>query len=121
MILNKIMQGYVEVHYDSSNIYKSEYHFSTKSLYIYFHKGGVYKYDNVPYDVYREFETTDSQGKMFHIKIKNAYNHTKMFEQHKAEKDEVQDVIDESKTDKTSSKESIDEANQIEGDYVKDR
>lgn len=38
-------------------------------LYVLFHKGGAYKYNNVPKDVYRVLITSDSIGKAFNSLI----------------------------------------------------
>lgn len=63
--------GYVETIFESSNILMSTYFPKTKTLYLAFNYGQTYRYDNVDEELFREFETAESQGKLFNSKIKN--------------------------------------------------
>lgn len=67
--------GYIESIYDSSNILKSTYFLKENRMYISFKRGNTYSYENVPYEVYEEFEKSESHGKYFHSKIRNNPNY----------------------------------------------
>ncbi len=43
------------------------------TLYIQFHSGGMYSYDNVPVSVYQNLMTAPSKGRYFHANIKSVY------------------------------------------------
>ena len=43
------------------------------TLRIQFHKGGMYEYDNVPYQVYAGLMNAASKGHYFHTHIKGLY------------------------------------------------
>lgn len=55
----------------SSNIASVGY--ANGILYIQFHSGGLYSYDNVPEDVYHNLIHAASHGRYFHANIKNVY------------------------------------------------
>ena len=61
---------------ESSDLYSIGYENST--LYILFNSGGLYKYMNVDFVVYKELLNTTSKGKFFHQYIKNNYNYQKI-------------------------------------------
>ncbi len=61
---------------DSSNIASIGYDCGT--LYIQFHKGGLYSYSGVPIDVYRDLMSASSHGQYFHAHIKGVYPYTKI-------------------------------------------
>lgn len=63
----------------SSNIKLVEYNTEDKSLYVEFKAGGRYKYNNVPFEVFNEFETASSAGKYFLSTIKNKYICTRIY------------------------------------------
>lgn len=48
------------------------------TLYIQFHKGGLYSYSGVPIDVYRDLMSASSHGQYFHAHIKGVYSYTKI-------------------------------------------
>lgn len=62
----------------SSNIKAAGYDQDTSELQIEFIGGGLYAYDSVPLDVYREFTEAHSIGKYFHGKIKDVYKTRKL-------------------------------------------
>ncbi len=55
----------------SSNIESVGYENGT--LYIRFHSGGLYSYQNVPVAVYQGLMSASSKGRYFHSNIKGAY------------------------------------------------
>lgn len=55
---------------NSSNINQIRYDKDTKDLYVEFHSGGVYKYLDVPYEVFQVISNSESIGKAFHSLIK---------------------------------------------------
>lgn len=57
--------------YDSSNILASKYHSKSKKLTITFNRGTQYQYFGVDETEYKEFESAESQGKIFNSKIKS--------------------------------------------------
>lgn len=48
------------------------------SLYITFHSGHTYRYDDVPQHVYDGLMSAPSHGKYFHAYIKNVYHYTRL-------------------------------------------
>jgi hypothetical protein len=50
-------------------------------LFFEFSNGVVYKYDDVPFCVFEEFSTAESQGKFFHAEIKGEYEGSKLVPQ----------------------------------------
>lgn len=60
----------------SSNIASIGYENGT--LYIRFHRGGLYSYSDVPKSVYNGLMSASSHGKYFHASIKNVYSCTKL-------------------------------------------
>lgn len=69
--------GLVECLIDSTNIIKSEYNESTKSLVLTFKAGTQYKYLDVLHRDYVRFEVSESQGQIFNRTMKN-YKFEKM-------------------------------------------
>lgn len=61
---------------ESSDLYSIGYENNT--LYILFNSGGLYKYMNVDFVVYKELLNATSKGKFFHQYIKNNYNYQKI-------------------------------------------
>lgn len=89
----------IEALYDSSNIVKSMYLPTTKTLFIIFRKGVVYSYHNVDSELYVGFEVANSQGVYFSKNIsKNPvciyYREYKLFE---FEKKDIFKLIEEKK------------------------
>ena len=62
---------------DSTLLHSIGYDPITESLYVKFLKGGLYRYDRVPYGVYEDFQNAPSAGKFFLTKIKHQYPTTK--------------------------------------------
>jgi hypothetical protein len=63
--------GLVECLIDSTNIIKSEYNQSNKSLILTFKAGTQYKYLDVLHRDYVRFEVSESQGQIFNKTMKN--------------------------------------------------
>jgi len=71
MIKSKNISGTkITCEYDSSNIKKAEYETTNDTLVITFNNDTIYEYYKVPHSVFAEFNIADSQGKIFHSKIK---------------------------------------------------
>jgi len=68
---------------ESSNIKSALYSKTDKTLIIHFHNGGVYSYDEVPYDVVRMWCMADSTGKFFHKFIKGSDKNHPLYVYHK--------------------------------------
>ena len=66
------------VKHDSSTLDESVYDDATSVLKIKFKNGGIYKYDNVPVDVYESLTTAASSGKFLNSAIKGKYAFTKL-------------------------------------------
>jgi hypothetical protein len=62
---------------DSTLLHSIGYNSQTNSLFVKFLKGGLYRYEKVPYEVYDDFQNAPSAGKFFLTKIKNHYPTTK--------------------------------------------
>lgn len=60
----------------SSNI--SDVGYQLGKLYVKFHSGGTYSYDDVPYDVYDEIAQAESVGRTFHRRVKGKYRYTRL-------------------------------------------
>lgn len=61
----------ISVKYNSSNILSSLYDIKEQTLYIVFKTGGMYMYSPVSEELYNNFESAESQGKIFIKEIKN--------------------------------------------------
>jgi len=62
----------------SSNIRKSEYDTETKKLIVEFNNGQRYEYDEVPHQLYTQFRSSESQGKIFNGIISNVFKYKKI-------------------------------------------
>lgn len=62
---------------ESSNIAKAQYEKETKTLMIEFKNGSRYLYKNVPEDVWKSYQGTDSVGKFFYKYIREKYEYEK--------------------------------------------
>lgn len=62
---------------ESSNIARAEYDSKLHILYVTFHSGQTYSYDNVPESVVDDFEKAESAGKFFCKNIKWKYTYRK--------------------------------------------
>jgi len=72
MVLQSVQdnEGKISSLYDSSNVLASKYDPFSKKFVIIFSNGGQYLYDNVPENVFNEFQKAKSQGKLIHSLIK---------------------------------------------------
>ena len=48
------------------------------SLFIQFHSGGCYRYDDAPFQTYDLLVKSESAGKVFHSHIKGRYRYTRL-------------------------------------------
>ena len=62
----------------SSNIKRVEYDPITNELFVEFKPSGVYKYFNVPEEIYIKFTESGSAGKHFFQNVKGKYEFVKM-------------------------------------------
>jgi hypothetical protein len=62
----------------SSNLRTVGYDPATRTLEIEFHKSGVYRYADVPLEVYEGLMAADSHGSYFTQHIKEAYSYRKV-------------------------------------------
>lgn len=60
----------------SSNI--SSIGYENGTLYVQFHRGGLYSYSDVPRNVYENLMAASSHGKYFAAYIKNVYRYQKL-------------------------------------------
>jgi hypothetical protein len=65
---------------ESALIKEIGYDSEEKDLYIYFHKGGLFKYSGVENAIWDEFVAATSKGKYFHSVIKPRYSEYKRIE-----------------------------------------
>lgn len=63
---------------ESSNLASVGYDASSATLEIEFRSGGIYQYFDVPESVYRELMEAPSQGKFFHVHIRDKYRYVKI-------------------------------------------
>lgn len=63
---------------DSSNIKAISYNENNEKLYLSFHSGGIYEYDNVPQPEYEGLIYADSIGSYFYKNIRGVYNYRKI-------------------------------------------
>ena len=65
-------------HVVSSNLSAVGYKRETQTLYVEFNGGGLYRYDDVPEQVYIQLMSAGSHGSFFARNIKNRYSTTKL-------------------------------------------
>lgn len=63
---------------ESSNVRKIGYDESSKSLYVMFNNGGLYKYEDVPKSVYDDLNNTESIGSFLSKQIKGRYSYERI-------------------------------------------
>lgn len=63
---------------DSSNISQAAHDPETQTLYVKFHNGNIYSYDDVPATVFRYFIDAASAGEYFHRNIRMSYTYHKL-------------------------------------------
>jgi hypothetical protein len=90
---------FVEAYFDSTNLIKTIYLPSKKTLFIIFKKGVVYSYSNVDSELYVGLENADSQGNYFAQNIKKNPNclYYKEYKLYEFEKKEIFALIEERK------------------------
>lgn len=79
MILNKKYVGSeIICEYNSSNIKKASYDINTKKLKVTFGNNSIYEYDDIPHEIFSEFNLSESQGKYFNKNISKKYTYKKI-------------------------------------------
>lgn len=63
---------------DSSNLEWIAYDKKNSELYIQFHSGGLYKYMNVPENIFNGLLSAGSHGRYFWMKIRDKYDYAKL-------------------------------------------
>lgn len=63
---------------ESSNIASIGYEPEIKKLHVKFKSGGLYTYDNVPFEVYESFLKSESKGRFFQQSIRPVYKSSKI-------------------------------------------
>lgn len=63
---------------DSSNLEWVAYDKKNSELYIQFHSGGLYKYMNVPENIFNGLLSAGSHGRYFWMKIRDKYDYAKL-------------------------------------------
>ena len=58
---------------ESSSLSEAGYDPDRQMMEVEFRNGGLYRYLDVPAEVYREFEGADSKGRFLNLRIKPAY------------------------------------------------
>lgn len=62
----------------SSNIAWVAYDEESKTLYVNFHSGSTYSYDDVPIEIFNDLLNAGSKGRYFARKIKFSYKYKKL-------------------------------------------
>jgi hypothetical protein len=78
IISEKIDGNLIEVTVNSTNLKTASYNTETEDLIITFNNGGIYQYDNVPWNKFTKFRLAESQGKYFNQNIAKSYNYKKI-------------------------------------------
>lgn len=76
----------------SSNLKGADYDPSTSDLAIYFLKGAVWVYHQVPYTVFHDLVTSESPGSYYSVYIKGTYSGEQIQANHKKQVGEVPEV-----------------------------
>lgn len=63
---------------DSTNVFCVEYDFPGKELLVEFANGGVYRYINVPVEVWRNIQRADSAGKVIAAEVRGKFTSVKV-------------------------------------------
>jgi hypothetical protein len=78
-ILSEKIEGKtISVSIQSSNLKLATYDTESKLLEIQFNNGGIYQYENVPWEVFTKFRMAESQGKFFNQHIGKVYKYKKI-------------------------------------------
>lgn len=64
--------------FESSNIKEFSYNPSDRELQVEFYKGGVYSYEDVPFETLQQVLGSDSIAKAFNSLIRDNYKSTKL-------------------------------------------
>ena len=78
IISEKIEGKIINVTIGSTNIKSASYDTETHDLTITFNNGGIYVYNNVPWEMFTKFRMSESQGKFFNVNIAKNYKYTKV-------------------------------------------
>ena len=78
IISEKIEGQIINVVVNSSNISSASYDSENEKLTITFKSGGIYEYNNVPWNVFTKFRMAESQGKYFNLNISKTYKYKKV-------------------------------------------
>ena len=62
----------------SSNVHSHGYDVANQRLFVRFHSGGVYSYDNVPPEKYDDLQKADSVGRFIGAEIKGKHAHKRL-------------------------------------------
>lgn len=65
---------------ESSSIASIGFRQRDKTLEIEFRSGAVYRYRNVPEEIFKEMMDAPSKGRFFSTRIRNKYHHTRVAE-----------------------------------------
>lgn len=63
---------------DSTNVFCVEYDFQAKVLQVEFANGGVYRYADVPVEIWRNIQRADSAGKVIAAEVRGKYQSKKI-------------------------------------------
>jgi hypothetical protein len=63
---------------DSTNVFCVEYTFPTRELLVEFANGGVYRYSDVPVEIWRGFQRADSAGKFLAAEVRGKFKSAKV-------------------------------------------
>jgi lysyl-tRNA synthetase, class II len=78
IITEKIEGKMIEVEIKSTNLKNAKYDTELKSLVVEFNNGGIYGYENVPWEVFTKFRMSESQGSFFSKNISKIYKYKKI-------------------------------------------
>ena len=68
----------INVEIQSSNLKSASYDTESKILTVTFNNGSIYKYYELPWEVFTKFRMSDSQGKFFNAEISKKYKYKKL-------------------------------------------
>lgn len=63
---------------DSTNVFCVEYDFQAKVLQVEFANGGVYRYADVPVEIWRNIQRADSAGKVIAAEVRGKFKSVKV-------------------------------------------
>lgn len=62
----------------SSSVRSIGYHEDARALEVEFHSGGVYRYREVPREVFEQFHAADSRGRFLHDRVRDQYEYQRI-------------------------------------------